>query len=286
MTTRVLVLGATGMLGHVMLRVLAEDPAIDPTGTVRSPSAAQLLPEHLRSRILSGIDVENNDNLVAAFATVRPAVVINCVGLVKQLSNAEDPLAALPVNSIFPQRLMRLCDIAGARLVQISTDCVFAGTRGMYRESDPSDCTDVYGKSKFLGEVDAPHAITLRTSMIGHELSGSHGLLEWFLSREGTVRGFRKAIFSGLPTVELARVIRDHVMPRREMRGVYHVASEPISKYDLIRLFAQEYGRPVTIVPDDSLVIDRSLDGSQFRTITGYTAAPWPELVRRMREFG
>lgn len=284
MSHRVLVLGATGMLGHVVLRALAEDKTLDPVGTIRSPGSARLFPEAVRSKLLPGVDADSVDSLIGAFATARPTVVINCIGLVKQFSSAEDPLAALPINAIFPHRLMRLCGMSGARLIHISTDCVFSGSKGMYRESDPSDATDLYGRSKFLGEIDAPHAITLRTSMIGHELSGAHGLLEWFLSQSGPVRGFRKAIFSGLPTVELAHVIRDQVIPRPELRGVYHVVAEPIAKYDLLHLFAKEYGRSVRIDPDDTFRIDRSLDGSRFRAATGYTAPAWPELVRRMRE--
>lgn len=285
MSSRVLVLGATGMLGHVVLRVLAEDNALDPVGTVRSPGSARLFPEELRGRLLSGVDADSVDSLIGALATIRPNIVINCIGLVKQFSSAEDPLAALPINAILPHRLMRLCGMSGARLIHISTDCVFSGRTGMYRETDPSDATDLYGKSKFLGEVDATHAITLRTSMIGHEMSGAHGLLEWFLSQSGSVRGFRKAIFSGLPTVELASVIRDHVIPHPELRGVYHVVAEPIAKYDLLHLFAKEYKHSIRIDPDDDFRIDRSLNGERFRAATGYQAPAWPDLVRRMREY-
>lgn len=281
--SRVLVIGATGMLGHVVLRELAASDKLSVTGTVRAAGSAKLLAPALRDRTIGGVDVENADALVSTLAAARPDVVINCVGLVKQLDNADDPLAALPINSIFPHRLARICALAGARLVHISTDCVFSGTKGMYTETDPSDATDLYGKSKFLGEVAAPH-ITLRTSIIGHELASAHGLLEWFLAQTGEVRGYRRAIFSGLPTVELARVIRDVVLPRPALAGVYHVAAEPINKFDLLNLFADEYGSPVKIVPSDEVRIDRSLNADRFRAATGYASAPWPELVRRMRE--
>jgi dTDP-4-dehydrorhamnose reductase len=180
---RVLVLGATGMLGHVVLSLLAQDGAFDVTGTVRSLSTAKLLSPDLQSRLIPGIDVENVDLLASAFAYARPEIVINCVGLVKQLSTADDPLAALPLNAMLPHRLTRLCAIAGARLIHISTDCVFSGAKGMYLETDPSDAKDLYGRSKYLGEVDAPHAVTLRTSIVGPELASAHGLLEWFLSQ-------------------------------------------------------------------------------------------------------
>jgi len=156
----------------------------------------------------------------------------------------------------------------------------------MYRESDAPDAVDLYGRSKALGEVDYPHAVTLRTSIIGHELGGSaHGLIEWFLAQQDQVKGFKKAIFSGLPTVELARVIRDHVLHAPHLRGVYHVSAAPIDKHALLNLVAQAYGRTTRIVPDEQLVIDRSLDSTRFRQATGYEPPAWPELVRRMAEF-
>lgn len=274
------------MLGHAVLRYLVDTGRHDVVGSVRSASGLHLLPAGLHGRILRGVDVENQDSLAALFAQVRPTVVINCIGLVKQLAQADDPLSALPINAMLPHRLSRLCSLVGARLVHVSTDCVFAGTRGGYREADTPDAHDLYGLSKFLGEVDAEHAITLRTSIIGHELGSAHGLVGWFLAQSGSVRGFSRAVFSGLPTVELARVIDEVVLPRPELRGLYHVSAEPINKLDLLRLVAQAYAKDIEIVPDDRLVLDRSLDSSRLREQTGYVAPDWPELVRRMRAFG
>ncbi|MDP1531524.1 MAG: SDR family oxidoreductase [Rhodoferax sp.] len=283
--TRVLVLGVSGMLGNAVLRFFEQSDVYSVVGSARSAAVLRLLPAELREQVIFGVDVENTDSLMRLFAQARPDVVINCIGLVKQLAEADDPLAAIPINALLPHRLARLCDVAGARLVHMSTDCVFAGAKGMYTESDISDAKDLYGRSKYLGEVDYPHAITLRTSIIGHELSGAHSLVGWFLAQQGAVKGFRRAIFSGLPTVELARVIRDHVLAHPELHGVYHVSAEPINKFDLLTLVAQAYGKTIAITPDDKLAIDRSLDSSRFRRATGYQPQPWPELVRRMREF-
>lgn len=283
--TKVMVLGATGMLGNAVLRLFAQSAAYETVGSARSSSALKLLPAKLVGHIITGVDVENMDSLISLFTKVRPDVVINCIGLVKQLAEADDPLAAIPINALLPHRLARLCNVAGARLVHMSTDCVFSGAKGMYTEADESDAKDLYGRSKYLGEVDYPHAITLRTSIIGHELSGAHSLVGWFLAQHGSVRGFRRAIFSGLPTVELARVIRDHVLPHPELHGLYHVSAEPINKFDLLTLIANTYGKTINISVDDKLVIDRSLDSSRFRLATGYQSEPWPELVRRMCEF-
>ena len=205
--------------------------------------------------------------------------------MVKQLADANDPLQAVPINTLLPHRLAALCDVAGARLVHISTDCVFSGATGNYLETDFPDAYDLYGRSKFLGEVDYPNAITLRTSIIGHELKGGRSLVGWFLSQEASVKGFTKAIFSGLPTMELATIVRDVVLDRRELRGLYHVAAKPINKFDLLSLLAKAYGKEIEIIPSDDLVIDRSLCGEKFRLATGYVAPEWPILVKRMAEF-
>jgi dTDP-4-dehydrorhamnose reductase len=283
--SRVLVLGISGMLGNAVFRVFAQNDGYSVVGSARSAAVLRLLRPELHEQVICGVDVENPDSLMRLFARARPDVVINCIGLVKQLAEADEPLAAIPINALLPHRLARLCDVAGARLIHMSTDCVFSGTQGMYREQDLPDAQDLYGRSKYLGEVDYPHAVTLRTSIIGHELSGAHSLVGWFLAQQGPVKGFTRAIFSGLPTVELARVMRDFVVPNTDLRGLYHVSAEPINKFDLLKLVAQVYGKAVDITPDDKLVIDRSLDSSRFRKITGFQPAAWPELVSRMREF-
>ena len=285
--TKLLVLGATGMLGNAMLRVFAASPGYTAEGSARSAAGVRLLPEAVRARVHTGVDVENFDALAALLDRVRPQVVVNCIGLVKQLAEANDPLAALPINALLPHRLSRLCALVGARLVHVSTDCVFAGTRGGYTEADAPDAQDLYGRSKLLGEVtDQPHAITLRTSIIGHELASAHGLVGWFLAQSGPVRGYAKAVFSGFPTVELATLIRDHVLPRPALSGLYQVSAAPIDKLTLLRLVAAQYGRDTAITPDERVVIDRSLDSTRFRSATGYTPPAWPELVRRMHAFG
>lgn len=281
---RVLVLGASGMLGNAMLRVLSQQNGWVVYGTLRSPNMA--LKELASSaQLLNSIHADQPDSLIAAFTQSRPQVVINCVGLVKQLANADDPLEAIPINGLLPHRLAKLCELTNARLVHISTDCVFSGNQGNYRESDLPDAEDLYGRSKLIGEVDYVHAITLRTSIIGHELGRDHGLVGWFLSQQVRVKGYTEAIFSGLPTCELARVVRDFVIPNRELHGIYHVAAEPISKHDLLQIVNGEYGKNLQIEPDDKVKINRSLDASRFREATGYVAPAWPDLIAQMHEF-
>lgn len=273
------------MLGSAMLRVLADSPELEVYATARSASVRQYFSPALGSRIIPGIDVENPDSLSRVLSETRPLAVINCIGLVKQLAEANDPLAALPINALLPHRLARLCALGGARLIHISTDCVFAGTRGNYLESDLSDAYDLYGKSKFLGEVGYAHTITLRTSIIGHEIASAHGLIGWFMEQQKQVKGYTQAVFSGLPTVELASVVKEVILKHPDLSGLYHVASAPISKFDLLTLVAKIYDKKIEIVRDEAVVINRSLNADRFRAATGYVAPDWPELVKRMYEF-
>lgn len=279
---KVLILGVSGMLGNAMFQIFSGAPQFQVFGSARNESARRHFPEALRSQIVCGVDVENQDSLTRVFGAVRPDVVINCVGLVKQLADVDDPMYTIPINALLPHRLAALCKVAGARLVHISTDCVFSGDKGGYVETDFPDANDLYGRSKLLGEVDAPHAFTVRTSIIGHELVGNRSLINWFLSQEGTARGYSRAIFSGLPTVVLASIIRDVIIPRPDLHGVYHVAAAPITKFDLLQMVADVYGKDIALMPDENLIIDRSLDAGRFQAATGYTAPAWRQMIELM----
>lgn len=281
---RVLVLGITGMLGSSVFRCLSEDDGCEVFGTLRNPAAKRYYAVSLHERIIDNVNVLEHDELARVLIQYRPDVVINCVGLIKQHGEAKDPLVALPINSLFPHRLANLCSLSGARVIHISTDCVFSGKAGGYLETDQSDAEDLYGKSKFIGELTSyENAVTLRTSIIGHELNSAYSLVDWFLGQTGAVKGYRKAIFSGLPTIELARVICNFVLPRRELRGLYHVSAQPISKFDLLTLIAAVYGVDTSILPSDDVVIDRSLNSEKFKAATGYKPSDWPSLIELMK---
>lgn len=282
----VLVLGATGMLGNAMVRFLAQSQGLSVVAASRSGDAARHFDRDLSVRFIGHVDARSPDRLAELFAQSRPSVVINCVGLVKQAGDAQKVMAAVPINTLLPHRLLQLTAACGARLIHISTDCVFSGAKGDYVETERADATDVYGLSKYLGEVAGDNAITLRTSIIGHELRDGLSLVEWFLAQEKVVKGFSHAIFSGVPTVELARIVRDYVLPKPELKGLYHVSAEPIAKYDLLTLIAAQYGKSIEIVPDGQVVIDRSLNSDRFRAATGYRPPSWPELIASMHSFG
>ena len=279
---KVLVLGASGMIGSTVLRVLSEKKDWQVFGSIRDESVKRFFPAAIGERMIAEIDVEHPDSLVKVLDQLRPNVIVNCAGLTKHKPKADDPLVSIPINTLMPHRLAGLCKLLDARLIHVSTDCVFSGEKGNYTEVDLADARDVYGKSKALGEVDYLNAITLRTSTIGHELQSTFGLLDWFLSQERQCKGYERAIFSGLPTVVFAQVIRDVVIPHSQLTGLYHVASKPINKFDLLKLIAKVYGKTIDIVPDDQLVIDRSLDAKRFQLATGYIAPEWPELIKQM----
>lgn len=282
---KVLVIGASGMIGSTALRVLSEKKDWEVFGTIRNESVKRFFPIPIGKRLRAGIDVERQDSLLSILDQIRPNVVVNCAGLTKHKPEAEDPLVSIPINTLMPHQLAGLCKLIGARLIHVSTDCVFSGEKGGYVEDDFADARDVYGKSKALGEVLYPHAITLRTSTIGHELQSTYGLLDWFLSQEGRCKGYTRAVFSGLPTVVFAQVVRDVVIPHTELSGLYHVAAKPIDKFALLKLIADVYGKTIDIVPDDKLVIDRSLDAKRFQQATGYVAPEWPELIKLMHSY-
>lgn len=280
---KILVLGATGMLGHALFSHLSGRTEFSVFATARGTEGLdRWFPPKLLQRVRGGVDAERIDSVVRALEEIRPDVVVNCVGVVKQLPSAMDPIVSIAVNALFPHLLARACGETGIRMIHIGTDCVFSGGKGNYLESDLPDATDLYGRTKLLGEVDSPRCVTLRTSIIGHELSGRHGLLEWFLAQEGSVRGFARAVFSGLPTAELAGIVAERVIPDKGLTGLYHLSSEPVSKYELLCLVMERYGKRIRIERDEALVCDRSLDSSRFRKASGYQPPPWPVLVSRM----
>ncbi|MGD9561122.1 MAG: dTDP-4-dehydrorhamnose reductase family protein [Pyrinomonadaceae bacterium] len=278
----ILIFGAGGMLGHKLVQQLS--PKANVWGTLRGEYAEferfGILEEE---RCITDLDVRDLSSVKGAIETARPDVVLNAVGVVKQLPAAQDVITTLTINSIFPHQLGQLIDEYGFRLITLSTDCVFSGSKGNYVEADPPDALDLYGRSKNFGEVERSGALTLRSSIIGRELSTAHSLVEWFLSNQGSkVKGFRNAIFSGFPTAVLSNIISDLIFEHRDLSGLYHASSEPINKYDLLVLLREHFGADIEIEPSDDVRIDRSLDSTRFRSATGFSPAGWPEMIEQM----
>ena len=268
------------MLGHKLVDVFAEGHETwVTTRASREQYAASGVFEGAVH--IGGVDAADPAHLDAIFDEVRPEVVLNAIGIVKQLKEAKDAVTSITVNALLPHLLAQRCVEAGARLVHFGTDCVFSGAKGGYREEDLPDPVDLYGRSKLLGEVEGPGSLTLRTSIIGRELGDSaHGLVEWFLAQDGpTVPGFANAVFSGLPTVTLSRLVLEVVERHPDLSGLYHVSVDPIAKADLLELLAKALGRDITVERVPEPRIDRSLDSTRFRQATGWSPPGWPTLV-------
>jgi len=275
---RIIILGGDGMLGHQLFATLKD--IHDVRVTLRRPLA--MYSEHNlfdAKNAFADTDLRSLARLIEVFANYRPDVVVNCVGLVKQRDEAVDAVANLEINALLPHRLAQSCQTAGARLIHMSTDCVFSGRKGMYTTTDVPDAEDIYGRTKWLGEVSHPPCLTLRTSFIGRELSRKRGLLEWFLAQKTMVHGYKRAVFSGLTTIELSRIIKTVIEDHRGSHGLYHVAAQPIDKFTLLQLLRDHFGKSIEITPDESVVVDRSLDSSAFRTKFGYMPPAWPDMI-------
>jgi dTDP-4-dehydrorhamnose reductase len=237
-----------------------------------------------RENAYDAVDIRSLERLVDVMADLRPQAVINAVGIVKQRPDAKESIPSLEINALLPHRLAMLCKGIGARLIHLSTDCVFSGKKGNYLESDPSDAEDLYGKTKFLGEVHESNSLTLRTSIIGRELSRHKSLLDWFLSQKGKVNGFTNAIYTGFTTLEMSRIIEKMLLEYPDAAGVYQVSSDPINKYELLLLFREKLGHDIEIIADDTFRCDRSLDSTRFRADFNYTPPSWPDMIEELRK--
>ena len=279
MSKRILIFGGDGMLGHQLLKSFQSNYHVTTTlrNSINSYKSFELF-NHENS--IFDIDVGNFKDINEVFVNVKPEVVINCVGIVKQRSESKDAIESIKINSLFPHQLELLCGQYDARLIQISTDCVFSGKKGGYLEEDIPDAEDIYGRTKLLGEVFSENAITLRTSIIGLELSRKQGLVEWFLAQRGTVKGYSKAIFSGFTTIELASIIDTIIIKHPGLTGLWHVSSNPINKYQLLNDLAVKLDREdIEILEDKEFICDRSLNGSRFNSSTGYSPRSWDNML-------
>lgn len=276
---RILILGGDGMLGHRLLGQLASRHEV--RVTLHQPlNEYRAFGLFDRNNAYDNLDVRDISRIVSIFSEFRPQAAVNAVGIVKQRADIKDGVLSVEVNGIFPHLLARLCRAHGTQLIHLSTDCVFSGKKGNYSENDRPDPEDLYGFSKLLGEADGRSALTLRTSMIGPELKRKTNLVEWFLAQRGkSIKGWRKAIFSGFTTAEMSRLIEMIVTKHPGAHGIYHASCEPISKFDLLSRLESRIRSGTTIAPDDSVRCDRSLDSTRFRAAFGYAPPSWDAML-------
>jgi dTDP-4-dehydrorhamnose reductase len=280
---KILILGGSGMLGHQLWRDFHERHEVWVT-LRRSEQDYHRYNLFRDGRVFADVDAMDFERVELVIRNLRPDAVLNCVGIIKQLKEAGNPIKSIAINSLFPHRLANICGELGSRLLLFSTDCVFSGNRGSYTEADFSDAEDLYGRTKFLGEVNGvANAITLRSSIIGRELASKHSLVDWFLSQNGgNVFGFRRAIYTGFTTIEMSRIVERILTIHRNLSGLWQVASAPINKYELLLLIRENFQIQVDIEPSDELISDRSLIGKRFTDATGYFAPSWPTMVAEL----
>lgn len=283
MSKKILILGANGMLGGSLHRYFT-NTSNTVVGTVRSDAAAKQLDSMGFDNVIKNIEVTNYQLLEDMISEITPDYVFNCIGLIKQLSKSELPVSAIEINSLLPHKIAQICTKYDSRLVHFSTDCVFSGSKGAYTESSLPDATDLYGRSKLLGEVNYGNHLTLRTSIIGHELNSNVSLVNWFLNQSDSVRGFSQAIFSGLPTCYIAEFLDKYVIENSNLLGLYHLSAEPIDKYSLLLLIKEKYGIEIDIVDYPDFIIDRSLNSEILRELINFKPPQWPELIEKMND--
>ena len=285
MKKNLLLLGVNGMLGHTLFKYFFNSNKVNTYGLLRNKQKLSNNKFLFTNKNINVIEFDKVEQIIEKLILWDINILINCVGVVKQNRNAFDPLESIKFNALFPHELNFLLNKMNIRLIHISTDCVFSGNKGFYDESDISDTNDLYGRSKFLGELTQSKAITLRTSFIGNELSTKQGLLSWFLNQKGTIRGFSKAIYSGVTTVELAKIIEKYILPNENLKGLYHVSAEPINKFDLLSIINEVYAKDIKILKDETYKINRSLDSTKFREATGFKPSKWYKVIEEMKEF-
>jgi dTDP-4-dehydrorhamnose reductase len=280
---RILILGGDGMMGHQLFQHLSDRHEVRVTlrQGLSAYAAFGLFDEE---NSYTEIDVRSITHVREVLVDFQPEIVVNAVGIVKQRRTAKESIPSLEINALFPHRLALLCNEINTRMLHLSTDCIFSGKKGNYLESDPSDAEDLYGRTKYLGEVQDSRCLTLRTSIIGKELSRKLGLLEWFLAQSGVVHGYKRAIFSGFTTPEMSRIVEKILVEYPETGGIYHVSSDPISKFDLLMLIKEKLGLSTEIRPDQKIQYDRSLDSTRFRREFNYTPPTWEEMIKELSE--
>jgi dTDP-4-dehydrorhamnose reductase len=283
---KILIFGTTGMLGHTLFNYLGQNNSdLNTFGLVRDESDFRLFTKRQAKKLISAkFDIRHEDirNIIEK---VEPNLVLNCIGLIKQDNKSKSFIDSISINSLLPHIFSKVCDDKKIRLIHFSTDCVFSGTKGNYSEKDTPDCNDVYGLTKLLGEVNNPNHLTLRTSIIGHELKKNLGLLEWFLNEKNEIKGFSNAIFSGLTTLEIAKFVKNFIIPEPNISGIYHLSSKPISKYNLLKMINDLYNVNHKITKFDEIMIDRSLNSNQLRKVTGYSPPEWDQMISEMKEW-
>lgn len=283
--TKILILGSTGLLGSNLLKYFSKQENLKCFGTVRKKSDIKKL-KNIKNVKFYKINYYNKKSVSMVFNKIKPKIIINCTGVVKQLTHKNKLSEVIWVNSFLPHYLAELASLKQKiRFIHFSTDCVFSGKKGRYQETDFPDAQDIYGRSKLLGELTYPNTLNLRISIIGHELKTKYSLLNWFLNQKKSVKGYKNAIFSGLTSLEIAKILHKYIIPNKNLTGTYHLSGKAINKYDLLNLIKTIYKKDIKIKLDKKVKINRSLNSNILQNKIGYKPVSWNKLIKEMFDF-
>ena len=280
---RILILGVNGMIGHVLFNYLCLNSNYKTYGTIRLNNQSESLFKNNKN--VFTISMKKDTEFIRLIDKISPNLIINCLGIVKQKLSDHNYLSTIYMNSLLPHRIEKICRKFSIRLINFSTDCVFSGVKGNYKEDDIPDPIDFYGRTKLVGEVNYGNVLTIRTSFIGHQINAKYGLLEWFLTQKDNCKGFVNAIYSGLPTIEIAKILNDHIIVNKKLIGLYQISGNAINKYELLSLINKIYGLKLNIEKEHEVKIDRSLNSKKFEDATGYKPPNWESLIKKMHEY-
>lgn len=282
---KIIILGANGLIGYNILTTFLENPNFEVLAFVRDKKKFNSFRPDLLKKLIFDFSIYNLPDLEKTLLNLNPDVVVNCIGITKHRISEFSTEDIIYTNALFPHYLLNICEKQNIRCIQISTDCVFLGNKGKYSEDDVPDALDLYGKTKSLGELLTGNSLTLRISTIGFELDTKYGLLEWFLSQKGECYGYSKAYFTGLPCKFFAKILADLLINHKQLKGLYHIASEPIDKFSLLELIKDTFKINVNIKKNDTFLLDRSLDARKFNSALSFDSPKWCDLVKTLKEF-
>jgi len=281
---KIIILGANGMIGYGLFDYLSKYH--DVIGTLRrDKNFYKNITQLYEKNIIYGVDVKNISEIKNILISHRPDILVNATGIVKQITGQVSEADIIELNALVPHKLCQLTRSESIKLIQFSTDCVFSGKKGNYSEDDTPDPIDFYGLSKYMGEVNQKGVLTLRTSTIGLELTGSHGLIEWFLKQTGGIDGYMNAIYTGITINELAKFVNFLITKHRDIDGLWQVAGTQINKFALLSILGAKLQRKdIQILPNKEYVCDRSLVNTKIVMKTDYKFPDWEIMLEHLAQ--
>ena len=282
---KVLILGASGLIGHKLLQKLSND--FEVVASLHKMKAHyNNLSLFKGKNIIEGIDARNFTLIKDLLNDFQPDIILNCIGITKRKENISDLMFSIELNSLLPHKLAAWARENNKKVIHFSTDCVFDGKHGNYNEESLTTAIDNYGKTKSLGEIIDNHNLTIRSSFIGQELFGKTELLDWFLLNEGKkIKGYTKTLYSGVSTIFMSKIVKKIILSYPKLSGLFQLAPNfPISKYDLLCIARDVYNIDIEIIPDHNIIHKPTLNGSKLRKMIDINVPNWSDMMKELAD--